>query len=250
MSLLGTDYNHSVIPLSNTTNQNRDTGIEFRGLLFNTATKKKGLLDYRIGVFRGPADRNTYSTEDKSDDVNRQSHPRYCGRIQLNIMDPETGFFYSGNYLGKKNVFSIGGGMDYQNHAMRNNKNNLKPYYAWTIDVNFDANVAIDYVLALQGAIVYANNSPVEDNLYIHKQYGFFIQTGVLIKKTIQPVIKFTRYNNSDINYKKDDLCGGLNYYIDGHRANIKLEYKFPLSGDHKKDPGEKKLSLQCQVFI
>ena len=42
--------------------------------------------------------------------------------------------------------------------------------------MNFDANVAIDYVLAIQGAIMYANNSPVEDNLYIHKQYGFFIQ--------------------------------------------------------------------------
>ncbi len=97
VSLLGVDYNVGVVPLGGTTNVWRDTGVEIRGLLFETAAKKQGLFDYRIGVYRGPAKRDMNNTPESNDDINPHSYLRYSGRLQLNIVDSETGFFYSGN---------------------------------------------------------------------------------------------------------------------------------------------------------
>ncbi|MCU0822469.1 MAG: porin, partial [Spirochaetes bacterium] len=86
VSLLGVDYNSVVVPLTGTSNVWRDTGVEIRGLLFETAGNKKGLFDYRLGVWRGFADRNMKGNPDKNDDINPEAAPRFCGRIQLNIV--------------------------------------------------------------------------------------------------------------------------------------------------------------------
>ena len=39
---------------------------------------------------------------------------RVAGRVQVNLMDAETGFFYAGSYLGTKKVLSIGASFDFQ----------------------------------------------------------------------------------------------------------------------------------------
>ena len=39
---------------------------------------------------------------------------RAAGRVQVNLMDPETGFFYAGTYLGTKKILSIGASFDFQ----------------------------------------------------------------------------------------------------------------------------------------
>lgn len=251
VSLLGVDYNTCVVPLGNTTNVWRDTGIEIRGLLFETAAKKKGLFDYRLGVWRGFADRNTQGSPEKNDDINRESNPRYCGRIQLNIVDAETGFFYSGNYLGKKSIFSIGGGADYQNDAVRNPGDKLKPYFAWTVDTTIDLPLGNDYVLTMQGAFVRVKNKPYESgDGYSSGQFGYFAQAGFLLFKRIQPVLKYLKWNDSDLDYMQEYFIGGVGFFIDGHKANIKAEYQMPWNDDHKNDSGEKKATVQCQIFI
>lgn len=249
-SLLGVDYNGAAVPLGGISNGWRDTGIEIRGLLFETATKKKGLFDYRLGVWRGFAERDTKGTPETRDDINRRSSPRYCGRLQLNIVDPETGFFYSGNYLGKKNIFSIGGGIDFQNFAVRNSSNDPEHYRAWTVDATIDLAINNDYVLAMQGAFVRVKNKPTEDGGYIGKQFGMFAQAGVLIFNSFQPVIKYIRWDDDDNAVRTEYFTGGLNYFIDGHKANIKAEYQMPWNKDHKDNPGEKKATVQFQVFI
>ena len=123
VSLLGVDYNILIVPLGSITNVWRDLGVEVRGLLIPTLNGKNGLIDYRIGAWQGK-ERELWGTKDYSedaypsnDDVNPNNDIRYCGRIQINLLDPESGFFYSGNYLGKKKIVSFGGGLDYQRHA-------------------------------------------------------------------------------------------------------------------------------------
>ena len=39
---------------------------------------------------------------------------RFAARLQINLLDPETGFFYAGTYLGAKRILSIGGSIDIQ----------------------------------------------------------------------------------------------------------------------------------------
>ncbi len=97
VSLLCLDFNSLVVPLLETTNVWRDTGVELRGLLLPTLNDKKGLIDYKVGVFRGKVDRDLQGTHVTSDDINPDSNPRFCGRVQINLLDSETGFFYCDN---------------------------------------------------------------------------------------------------------------------------------------------------------
>lgn len=82
----------------------RDAGVQLRGLLLN------GMLEYRAGVFQGirlPAT----ATESAS-----RNFFRVAGRVQINLLDAETGFFYAGSYLGAKRILSFGLSGDFQDH--------------------------------------------------------------------------------------------------------------------------------------
>ncbi len=274
-SLLGVDY--AMVDLNSnilySTRVWRDTGIEFRGLLFG------GIIDYRMGVFQGLS-RNTLGNTDRSDDINPDALPRFTGRMQINILDPEDGFFYSGNYLGKKKIVSFGGGVDYQADVTNLNIGNtddqvVKDYFAWTADVTIDVPLAQGMAFALQGAYIHMDNQPTTttNTAYsttavgangIEKQYGYFVQAGLLLFDTIQPVVRYTRwytghqlmtgtteYDNSITSY----LTVGLNYFINGHNANIKIEYRHGLGEtqngvDQDDQPNQNVFTLQGQIFI
>lgn len=74
----------------------RDLGVQVRGLVFD------GRLEYRVGLFQGRR------VADTATDVGSSNFFRAVGRLQLNLFDPEPGFFYAGTYLGKKKILSVG----------------------------------------------------------------------------------------------------------------------------------------------
>ncbi|MDY6933891.1 MAG: porin [Spirochaetota bacterium] len=258
--LLGVDYNEEVIPLRGITNVWRDTGVEVRGLLLDTLNGKKGLIDYRIGIWQGVSKNYNYTEDTASDDINPYDYPRYCGRIQINLMDPETGFYYSGNYLGEKRIISLGAGFDYQNHAFRDYDFNtggyggLQAYRAWTVDAVIDYDLGEGMALAIQGAFIDVKNRPYY-SFSAHDQYGFFGQIGFLFNGNIQLVCKYLSWTYEDWgdvsgDYERAYAIGGVNYFIDGHNANLKIEYQNPLNNDHKASSGEKKGTIQFQIYI
>ena len=87
---------------SGVTPQGRDTGVQLRGLLLG------GHLEYRLGAFQGLRSAKTAT------DVASENKFRFTGRMQINFLDAETGFFYAGTYLGAKRILSIGGSYDFQ----------------------------------------------------------------------------------------------------------------------------------------
>ncbi len=70
----------------------RDAGVQVRGLVLDNH------LEYRAGLFQGR--RNDSSPES----VQARNFFRVAGRLQVNVFDPETGFFYAGSYLGAKKI--------------------------------------------------------------------------------------------------------------------------------------------------
>ena len=80
----------------------RDVGVQLRGLLVD------GHLEYRVGLFQGRRD-NVSAT-----DVQARNFFRATGRLQVNLLDPEPGFFYAGTYLGAKRIASVGASFDIQ----------------------------------------------------------------------------------------------------------------------------------------
>jgi len=80
----------------------RDVGVQLRGLVVD------GHLEYRVGLFQGRRD-NVSAT-----DVQARNFFRATARVQVNLLDPEPGFFYAGTYLGAKKIASVGGSFDIQ----------------------------------------------------------------------------------------------------------------------------------------
>ncbi len=235
-TLLCADYTTAVVPVGG--NLWRDTGVEFRGLLAN------GLIDYRVGVFGGK-DRDATTTPI----TNKNDMPRYTGRIQVNLKDAEDGFFYSGNYLGKKSIISFGFGVDYQQDVYTTPGAKAKDYTAWTADVYFDHPVASNYVLTLQGAYVNVKNGVF--GVSAEKANMYFAEGGFLINGTWQPVARYyyKETENGSVKSKTSEIAGGLNYYIKGHNANVKVEYAQQLKDDSD-DFKNKQITVQCQIFI
>jgi hypothetical protein len=74
----------------------RDAGFQLRGLLFD------GHIEYRAGLFQGRR------SADAGNEIGSNNFFRATGRVQINLLDPEPGFFYAGTYLGKKKILSFG----------------------------------------------------------------------------------------------------------------------------------------------
>jgi hypothetical protein len=251
VTLLGVDYSSTFIKLAldgNSKDNWRDYGVEFRGLVLDTPFgAKKGFIDYRIGIFDGISRTDkTWTYQNKGD------YPRLTGRIACNLFDAENDFFFSENYLGKKKIVSLGFGFDWQpNVALSDEGTYTKDYFGWTIDLTVDFPVMEGYVLALQSGYLGVENNPGWTGY--KEGYAYYIQAGLLVMNQFQPVIKYV----SAVNEKEGALAEtekayvvvGLNWIIKGHNANLKFEYQHP-TGDNDETSGEKKLTLQGQVFI
>jgi hypothetical protein len=80
----------------------RDVGVQARGLVLD------GKLEYRAGLFQGKRNDPT-ATE-----VGGRNFFRFAARVQVNLFDPEPGFFYAGTYFGAKKIVSVGASLDVQ----------------------------------------------------------------------------------------------------------------------------------------
>jgi len=256
VSLLGVNYNTYFINIPQNVGAWRDYGVEFRGLLANK------MIDYRIGVFDGiERESNNAGT---TDDINPSGLPRVTGRIQINLMDAEEGFFYSGNYLGKKRIVSFGGGVDYMKEATQGTTA-VEDYLAWTVDAVVDYPINPNMVIAFQAAYTQYSWYPgTPTGQYPgtptgqEDAYSYFAQAGLLLNSQFQPVLRYESVvaENDAGDSITTYLYVGFNYFINGHNANVKIEYRHPMGENEATDvkqadlSGEKKFTLQAQIFI
>ena len=193
----------------------RDTGIQARGYLAN----KK--FEYRAGIFQGMRDA-----------VNREL--RSTVRVQYNFFEPETSFFYTGTYLGKKKILAIGGGFDHQHK-----------YDAHSADIFFDWPVSSGAITAQLDHIRY-NGSTFLKNL--PDQQDTLFETGYLIGKTrVMPVVQVAERNfaaSSGIDEKR--YGAGVNYFLNGHNANFKALF---IRSDLKGGKTANQFTVQLQFF-
>ncbi len=235
--LLGLDYNVDAVKLA-ATNVWRDTGIEARGLLFNTFTGKKGLLDYRAGVFQGvDKSLDTDTATAGVQNSNTGDSPRFTGRLMLNFLDSEKTFYYSNNPLKNMHQFSIGGGVDYQHNGMWNDNNKPADAMSWVTDLVVNQAVGENHLTMHAAYFQYKN--------YTYTGTTMFAELGFLVRSiNLQPVVKYIE-DNANNSAAKQYISGGLNYFFMEHNANIKTEYKY---GINKAD--QSLFTIQAQTFI
>jgi hypothetical protein len=236
----------------------RDAGVEARGLLFQNH------LDYRLGIFNSMGGKKiTASTTDSEGNIinpdngmtNPDDMPRFTGRIQANILDPEDTFFYNGIYFGKKKIVSFGLGYDIgpdiaQDLDRATGVTEEETYVGLVGDAFVDLPVGKDMEVVGQASVYdydKGDNQPGSGT-------GFFAELGYRYLKW-EPVVSGEWFDGDgkDANMKKrGDLRNvrlGLNYWFKEHAVNFKAEYGYLSATDDIAD-GESAITFQTQVLF
>lgn len=180
----------------------RDVGAQLRGLVAD------GLLEYRAGVFQGK--RNPPVTGAAS-----RNGFRYAARVQLNFLDPETGYFYGGTYLGTKKIFSVGASVDYQHGGQES-------YRAFGGDVLLDLPVGPGEITA-QVDVLHRNGG---SRVKIPSQTAFMAEAGYRFDAIkLSPIARFERRWGDEAAGRETDVGGGLAFWPYGHNSNLKAFY-------------------------
>ncbi|HEY1405543.1 MAG TPA: hypothetical protein VF857_02940, partial [Spirochaetota bacterium] len=222
-------------------NKGRDTGVMFRGVM--------PYFEYRLGAFRG-LDREVEKDANGNPKVTRNGKniPRLSARLQMNGADSEEGYFFSENYLGRRLIFSVGTGLDYQPDV----RNNKKDYFAFAGDLAMDMPISMDFMSAVsfQSGFVKTLRYPTDADVLCTSSMVGYGQMGVLMYKNVQPMVRY-QYRKETGTQKKSyqTITVGLNYFINGHNANIKFGVDVPI-GKNKNYPDQYKGTLQVQGYM
>jgi hypothetical protein len=194
----------------------RDTGFQARGYLLSNH------LEYRAGAFQGDRDARSHNPF------------RYVGRIQYNVFDTDTGFFYSGSSLGKKRFVAVGAAFDVQKH-----------YHGYAADMFADLPAGPG---AFTGQLDYNHFDGDVTFASLPKQHDVLLELGYLIAALrLTPVLQFSNRNIVDTATGDENHWSvGMNYWWAGHNANIKAAYsRIAPNGQ----ASQNELTVQLQLF-
>jgi hypothetical protein len=183
-----------------------------------------GLLQYRFMISEGVEGAN-----------NPEDNLRFVGRLSLSLLEPETGWFNKGTYLGQKKVLSLGLGFQSQDDLTLGfvpGKDNE----VWTADVFFDHPVGEGAVTFEAAYIDIENCTESQPDMYTDLDAGedaenWYFNVGYLLPGSFGPgqLQPYFRYENLDVdgagNDETDFYSGGVNYFMKGHNCKITADY-------------------------
>ncbi len=186
----------------------RDTGAQLRGLLLG------GHLEYRVGLFQGLRNAQT-ATE-----VGSRNFFRAAARVQINLLNPETGFFYAGTYLGAKHILSIGLFGDEQYGF---------DYRMFGGDLFADLPLG-GGVFTAQVDVVHWDHSDTMPPVAIPKETAVMAEAGYTFGGArISPILRFEELfvasTATAASTHTARYSGGLAWWPYGHTSNVKLFY-------------------------
>jgi len=176
----------------------RDLGVQLRGLVLGNH------LEYRVGLFQGLRVGQT-ATE-----VASRNMFRATGRVQINLLDAETGFFYAGTYLGAKKILSLGGSFDIQDEYR---------YFAGDAFVDLPLGPG---VLTAQVNLAHWNGNgfvALPEQTAVMGEAGFLI-AGIQLCPIVRAEHLWVTGTNDQTR-----LGGGLAFFPYGHNTNLKAFY-------------------------
>ena len=220
----------------------RDAGIQFRFLLAN------GHVDFRFGFFQGRRDGAVPAADPNPAVAGGINAPRMAGRLQINLLDAEPGFFYQGTYLGARKILSLGVFYDFQ-----------KQYKYFGGDIFVDLPVGPG-IFTLQSNVVQWDGGGY---LTLPKARAYMGEVGYLIGPArLSPIAHFERLEGpliADVanpgvmihdpnNPSEDRYGGGLAFWPYGFNSNVKVYFlrvhRNPAPHDYNQ------INVQWQVYV
>jgi hypothetical protein len=190
----------------------RDAGVQFRGLI------PGGIVEYRLGLFQGlrqpPSPTGT--------GAGARNLPRVAGRVQVNLMDPETGFFYAGSYLGTKKIVSLGASFDL------NDTDDTNAYWYLAGDALVDLPLGRAGVLTGQLNFAHWDGGGAPATIALAKSNALMAEVGFLIGAVrLSPILRFEHLWITGDNNDETYAGGGLAFWPYGHNVNLKAFYTY-----------------------
>jgi hypothetical protein len=213
----------------------RDTGIQARGLVAKH-------LEYRVAIFQGRRDiaappPPTMPPTPPPAPLSR-TVMRYMGRVQYNVFDAETGYFYGGTYGGTKKIVSFGLGVDHQDE------------YTGIVGDGF-----VDWPLGADVVTAQVNVAHYDGGTWINlkPQTDIMAEAGYRFGELkVNPIIRIEDQMISDATDALPNtlrIAAGVVYWYMGHNANVKLFYTY-VKPDSKVLNTYSQINLQTQFFI
>jgi hypothetical protein len=207
----------------------RDVGLQVRGLVVDKH------LEYRLGLFQGLRDNVTGT------DVPARNFFRATGRLQINLLDAETGFFYAGSYLGAKRILSVGGSFDIQDKYK---------YFAGDVFVDMPLGPG---VVTGQVNVAHWDGGAFIPGLI--KQTALMGEAGYAIADIrVSPIVRaekrFGTTGDTPATTIRDEtrIGGGVAFWPYGHNTNVKAFYTHVKTDGAAR--GYNQFNLQWQVYI
>jgi hypothetical protein len=211
----------------------RDVGVQARGLVI-------GHLEYRLAVLTGS--REVVPPAVPPMGQRPRDELRLAARVQYNVFDPETAYFYAGTYAGSKKVLSFGAAVDHQD-----------AYTAFALDAFADLPLGDGNVVTAQAAYLHYSGGtwivlPKQDDVVV--EAGF--RLGAL---KISPILRFEDQIRADtVNAMGATVPGTSSMFISagvawwpfGHNLNVKAFYTYvkrPVNAFNQ-------FNLQVQLYV
>ena len=223
----------------------RDTGVAAWGNLMDAK------VQYRFMIADG-----------REGDVVAKKRPRLTARVHYSFWDPETNYGYLGTYLGTQKVLTIGAAYDKQDSVAYANylsRSDIKDYKAWTVDAFMEYPSESGVYTLSTATFKYdtggAYNQSPDPLLPVNSDLkGYYVKGGYMIPGHIGVgrLQFFGRHEKSDYGvvtgnasyYDQKWNSLGANYYIDGQRLKLTVEYaKISFDTQHPTNPSLKDYS-------
>lgn len=195
----------------------RDDGACLWGNVMND------MVQYRLMVSEGVEDAK-----------NPDDNLRFVGRVSVNLLETEKGWFNQGTYLGKKEVLAIGLGGDYQANLKFGTEE--RDYSAWTVDLFYDQPMG-GGALTVEAAYIDISHTPsgvgwtqcgVGDDLNIISAKLGYLFPGTVGPGQIQPFAHHEYVKVDEEGADDTRIYGaGLNYFIKGHANKVSLDVMY-----------------------
>lgn len=215
----------------------RDDGVVVWGDLMG------GHLGYSVGAFEG----HTFGigsltqSQAKAAGVKASDSLMYAGRVQADFWDPETGYYGTANYLGTKDILSVG-------LAARAQKDGVLLPGAVGDYTSYSVDFLLEKKLAGAGAGAVSVEAAwykydTSDIVKAEQGTAWLVGVGYIINK-IQPFVRYQKFSaDTGVTTRQGDI--GVNYVIDGYNAQVAALYsKTKMTGE----PDGSKFAVTLQL--
>lgn len=222
----------------------RDDGVAIVG----TALDQR--LAYSFGAFEGK-DLFRFSVGADGSGLESTSNPEqdddlmYAGRLQYSFWDKEPGYYGTGNYLGKKDIFTIGVAAREKGDGSASTTE-VGDYSQWTVDLLLEKKLAAGAV-SLEAAYF---DYDTDDVFLTEQGEAYYASLGYIFNEKVGwgQFMPFARYQSFDRDsgseIERTDF--GVNYIIDGYNASVTAVYKdLEIEGDDDADIFDVSVQLQ-----